>query len=266
MTGLFRWISLALALVTVGAVAATGPTADKEAKVVVTPAAPVGNTTNAAPTLREAQARPADTLAIDRPFAFISLANVWRFTDGQPKRIPVCWETTGSAQEKAWVKQAIAASWEAGSGIRFDWRETCPEGLQGIRIQVADQGAHTKGLGVELRGVRNGMVLNFAFGAWNQPCATQREYCIKVIAVHEFGHALAFSHEQNRPDAPGECAIQRQGSDGTLLLTPYDPDSVMNYCNATYNNDGKLSQFDRFAAQALYCAPDAALCKPTALN
>jgi len=55
--------------------------------------------------------------------------------------------------------------------------------------------------------------------------------------------------EQNRPDAPGECPAAPQGPNGTLLLTPYDPHSVMNYCNAQYNNNGKLSQYDTEAVQ-----------------
>jgi hypothetical protein len=46
-----------------------------------------------------------------------------------------------------------------------------------------------------------------------------------------------------------------QGTDGdNTLLTPYDPHSVMNYCNQKYNNDGQLSDLDKQAVQQLYGA------------
>jgi hypothetical protein len=38
------------------------------------------------------------------------------------------------------------------------------------------------------------------------------------------------------------------------MLTPYDPHSVMNYCNQKYNNDGQLSDLDVKALQQIYGA------------
>lgn len=78
---------------------------------------------------------------------------------------------------------------------------------------------------------------------------------IRAIAVHEFGHAIGFTHEQNRADAPGECQLLAQGTNPDTLLTPYDPTSVMNYCNKRWNNEGFLSALDISAAQALYGKP-----------
>jgi hypothetical protein len=101
------------------------------------------------------------------------------------------------------------------------------------------------------------MVLNFTFKTWSMVCASsesQRQSCIQSIGVHEFGHAIGFAHEQNRPDTPGECAMKQkpQGQSGDTLLTPFDPQSVMNYCNPVYNNNGVLSAGDISAVVQVY--------------
>lgn len=139
--------------------------------------------------------------------------------------------------------------------MSFSGWKKCATLNKGIRIRIEDSGPHTKGLGNQLDGKLDGMVLNFTFENWSEGCKTQREFCIRAIAVHEFGHALGFAHEQNRFDAPGECRKLAQATDPDRLLTPYDPNSVMNYCNDKYNNNGKLSTLDVAAVQFLYGSP-----------
>jgi hypothetical protein len=193
-----------------------------------------------------AASREADVI----PYGAIVKAARWRRMS-----VPVCWENASAdADAREWTRDAVATTWQKVSRIELTGWQQCAPVNKGIRIEVADIGPHVVTLGRFLDGRRNGMVLNFDFHGWGAECAATREHCIRAIAVHEFGHALGFTHEQNRPDAPGECRRLRQGNTPDTLLTPYDPDSVMNYCNKVWNNDGFLSDRDTEAAQDLYGA------------
>jgi hypothetical protein len=172
--------------------------------------------------------------------------------------ISVCWENpeTKNDMERGWVQSAVTDTWEASSALQFKGWGKCESDTRGVRISIDDSGPHTNGLGKFLRDQHPGMVLNFTFKNWSPVCAdneNQRKSCIYSIAVHEFGHSIGFAHEQNRPDTPGECTQAPQGQSGDRTdITPWDPKSVMNYCNSTYNNDGKLSEFDIKAVRYVY--------------
>jgi hypothetical protein len=173
-----------------------------------------------------------------------------------------CWENPEAApeEERNWVRDAVDRTWKKNSDLRIaGWERKCMPGDLGIRIFIDDSGPKTEFLGKFVSGIKSGMTLNFTFNQWSQTCKdteAQRRSCIESIAVHEFGHAIGFAHEQNRPDAPGECKDLRQGSDGTTIdITPYDPKSVMNYCNSIYNNNGVLSDLDVKAVQYIYGVP-----------
>ncbi len=179
----------------------------------------------------------------------------WPRSGHSPAVVYVCWEELPAAQEteRGWVKDAVENSWPKFAALEFRGWTKFAVVNDGIRITVKDEGPHTTKLGKALNGKRNGMVLNFTFQNWNSGCKS-KENCIRAIAIHEFGHAIGFAHEQTRPDTPGECSRTQkpEPSVGAKPLTPYDPSSVMNYCDNMYADGGNLSKCDKISVQNAY--------------
>lgn len=211
-------------------------------------------------------------------YGFPLRSSVWSFPKNTSKIMFVCWENPSASSREAmsWVRDAVEQSWGVHSSLKFEgWTKTCTPASAGIRIKIGDETSrdrgdyepHTKGLGQALDGVKDGMVLNFTYRKWDPECpkapGLDLKFCIQSVAVHEFGHALGFAHEHNRHDRPGECMEAPQGTDGNVRdFTPFDPNSVMNYCNKKYNNLGKLSPCDIKSVEKLYCNKTNPFCDP----
>ncbi|WP_349025171.1 hypothetical protein [Methyloglobulus sp.] len=212
--------------------------------------------------------------------------------------IPICWENYADIiANSSWDKRRkntityLNDSWGKATKLKFVEyaRKQCPRvstGYNGARVLVdSNRGIYipaknitlfppyVTALGSKLKDRPNGIVLDFDIGL-SVPylgCILKGvlspEVCFKASVIHEFGHVIGISHEQNRNDAiPGinSCnfaklrdplVLPRQFGTtaiGNIKIGKYDQMSIMNYCNRDHPGTTALSSIDVLAARIYY--------------
>ena len=180
---------------------------------------------------------------------FVATTTLW-----STNSVSVCWVNRDSRTEvHQWVQDAINRTWEFASNVDFVGWGDCGVGGADIEISVGDSlgPAVWGGLGTGITSMTLNFDPNSSYCGFGHPDETYRT-CMDFIAIHEFGHALGFAHEQNRDDRPLACTEPDQGSDGDETFGDFDWDSVMNYCNPAYAAHPRLSATDFRGSQHYY--------------
>ncbi len=173
-------------------------------------------------------------------------ASAMAWPEGIRMNLKVCWATSDFLEEKQWVIEAVEREYGSRGLLRItSWGdcETMPDA--NLRITIADQNAHTKGVGGALDQVEHGLVLNFTFKNWSRSCKSKLRECIDGISVHEFGHVLGLA-DTVIPSADGSTScegIQIAEHNDATAVVPTSFDSVMNYCNPVWRS-GRLAPSD----------------------
>ncbi|MCY1041555.1 FG-GAP-like repeat-containing protein [Corallococcus sp. bb12-1] len=180
--------------------------------------------------------------------------------------VPVCWSTPGAFAQKLVVRTALRNTWERYANIHFTEFVDCPASSTfppndnlyvRARVDLDSAQPTSPGGGSAQVGMGDAFHNQFEGDSWGIIIGTQAAQSrLEYLGVHEFGHTLGFGHEMDRDDNPerlpdGTACGSGAPQPGTVL-TSYDRDSIMHYCNLTGNNSGRISRIDIMGAQAAY--------------
>jgi hypothetical protein len=170
------------------------------------------------------------------------------------RRIEVCWSTPGYPREKADIKKYIEEEINARTSVTFFGWNDCI-GDSGHKLKVAINPQSHPHMTVGKGGSAYGEMFSYDFDRDGfRGCVNTPALCMHNVSIHEFGHGLGLYHEQDRTDS--SCTnTQKIGSD-KQPVGPYDPLSIMNYCNPyTYKKFIGLTAGDIQAVNYLYQLP-----------
>jgi hypothetical protein len=171
--------------------------------------------------------------------------------------IPVCFIPDGWTRYKDWIQNDVRRSWQRVANVNFTGWGPCPTTgtQQFVKVDIiaatcpdCDNGvdAQADGMGmVNLHSPSQGSSVRF----WvRSPDGSAVRNRAAYAAVHEFGHVLGFMHEQDSQDnvvtRPDYCNQTSGDHFEGRQVSPYDPNSIMNYCNAYNNDQGMLTPGD----------------------